>query len=103
MELSVKDRLYLPTFLPARGNFKEFNLKKRFCAKSQLAMRNARLSIFAKMRRTSVSNGMWKKNSRCRWSFPPMRWPTCKLRVRKSRTKSCLTICGGLWKRFIMS
>ena len=28
MELSVKDRLYLPTFLPARGNFKEFNLKK---------------------------------------------------------------------------
>ncbi len=28
MELSVKDRLYLPTFLPARGNFKDFNLKK---------------------------------------------------------------------------
>lgn len=27
MEVSVKDRLYLPTFLPARGNFKEFNLK----------------------------------------------------------------------------
>lgn len=28
MELSIKDRLYLPTFLPARGNFKDFNLKK---------------------------------------------------------------------------
>ena len=26
MELSVKDRLYLPSFLPARGNFKDFNL-----------------------------------------------------------------------------
>lgn len=31
MELSVKDRLYLPTFLPARGNFKEFNLKRKSC------------------------------------------------------------------------
>ena len=28
MELSIKDRLYLPTFLPAKGNFKDFNLKK---------------------------------------------------------------------------
>ena len=28
MELSVKDRLYLPSFLPARGNFKEKTLKK---------------------------------------------------------------------------
>lgn len=28
MELSIKDRLYLPTFLPAKGNFREFNLKK---------------------------------------------------------------------------
>ena len=27
MELTIKDRLYLPSFLPARGNFKEFNLK----------------------------------------------------------------------------
>ena len=24
MELTIKDRLYLPSFLPARGNFKEF-------------------------------------------------------------------------------
>ena len=28
MELTIKDRLYLPSCLPARGNFKEFNLKK---------------------------------------------------------------------------
>ena len=33
MEVSVKDRLYLPTFLPARGNFKEFNLKKEILRK----------------------------------------------------------------------
>lgn len=33
MELSVKDRLYLPTFLPARGNFKDFNLKKEILRK----------------------------------------------------------------------
>ena len=33
MELSVKDRLSLPTFLPARGNFKDFNLKKEILRK----------------------------------------------------------------------
>ena len=33
MELSVKDRLYLPAFLPARGNFKDFNLKKEILRK----------------------------------------------------------------------
>ena len=33
MELSVKDRLYLPSFLPARGNFKDFNLKKEILRK----------------------------------------------------------------------
>ena len=33
MELSVKDRLYLPTFLPARGNFRDFNLKKEILRK----------------------------------------------------------------------
>ena len=33
MELSIKDRLYLPTFLPAKGNFKDFNLKKEIMRK----------------------------------------------------------------------
>jgi hypothetical protein len=33
MELTIKDRLYLPSFLPARGNFKEFNLKKEILRK----------------------------------------------------------------------
>lgn len=33
MELSIKDRLYLPTFLPAKGNFKDFNLKKEILRK----------------------------------------------------------------------
>ncbi len=36
MELSVKDRLYLPTFLPARGTFKDFNLKKEILRKIAL-------------------------------------------------------------------
>lgn len=33
MELSIKDRLYLPTFLPQRGNFKQFNHKKEILRK----------------------------------------------------------------------
>lgn len=33
MELSIKDRLYLPTFLPQRGNFRQFNYKKEILRK----------------------------------------------------------------------
>lgn len=33
MELTIKDRLYLPTFLPQKGNFKQFNLKKEVSRK----------------------------------------------------------------------
>lgn len=33
MELTIKDRLYLPTFLPQKGNFKQFNLKKEVLRK----------------------------------------------------------------------
>ncbi len=28
MELTIKDRLYLPALLPPKGSFREFNLKK---------------------------------------------------------------------------
>lgn len=28
MELTIKDRLYIPALLPKEGNFREFNLKK---------------------------------------------------------------------------
>lgn len=33
MELSIKDRLYLPAFLPAKGTFMDFNLKKEILRK----------------------------------------------------------------------
>ena len=33
MELSIKDRLYLPSFLPQKGNFSQFNLKKEILRK----------------------------------------------------------------------
>ena len=33
MELSIKDRLYLPNFLPAKGTFMDFNLKKEILRK----------------------------------------------------------------------
>ena len=29
MELSIKDRLYIPGFLPKENNFKQFNIKNR--------------------------------------------------------------------------
>lgn len=39
MELSVKDRLYIPAFLPKEGNFKEFNFKKEIARKIEISER----------------------------------------------------------------
>ena len=37
MELSIKDRLYIPAFLPKEGNFKQFNLKKEILKKIEIS------------------------------------------------------------------
>ena len=50
MELSIKDRLYIPGFLPKENNFKQFNIKKEILKKIEIS---------------TVSNGIWKKT--CRW------------------------------------
>lgn len=36
MELQIKDRLYIPTFLPKEGTFKQFNLKKEILRKIEI-------------------------------------------------------------------
>lgn len=36
MELLIKDRLYIPTFLPKEGTFKQFNLKKEILRKIEI-------------------------------------------------------------------
>ncbi|MBF0575545.1 RNA-binding protein [Dysgonomonas sp. GY617] len=37
MELTIKDRLYIPAFLPKEGNFKNFNLKKEILKKIEIS------------------------------------------------------------------
>ena len=37
MELLIKDRLYIPAFLPKEGNFKDFNTKKSILAKIEIS------------------------------------------------------------------
>lgn len=37
MELTIKDRLYVPAFLPKEGNFKQFNLKKEILRKIEIS------------------------------------------------------------------
>lgn len=37
MELSIKDRLYIPALLPKEGNFKQFNLKKEIIRKIEIS------------------------------------------------------------------
>lgn len=36
MELSIKDRLYIPAILPKEGNFKDFNTKKEVLRKIEI-------------------------------------------------------------------
>jgi len=36
MELLIKDRLYIPAFLPKEGNFRQFNLKKEILRKIEI-------------------------------------------------------------------
>lgn len=36
MELLIKDRLYIPAFLPKEGNFKDFNTKKGILKKIEI-------------------------------------------------------------------
>lgn len=36
MELTIKDRLYIPALLPKEGNFKQFNLKKEILRKIEI-------------------------------------------------------------------
>lgn len=37
MELTIKDRLYIPAILPKDGNFKQFNLKKEILHKIEIS------------------------------------------------------------------
>lgn len=37
MELTIKDRLYIPAFLPKEGNFRNFNLKKEILRKIEIS------------------------------------------------------------------
>ena len=37
MELSIKDRLYIPGFLPQENNFKQFNIKKEILKKIEIS------------------------------------------------------------------
>ena len=37
MELSIKDRLYIPVILPQEGTFREFNLKKEILRKIEIS------------------------------------------------------------------
>lgn len=37
MELSIKDRLYIPALLPKEGNFRQFNLKKEIQRKIEIS------------------------------------------------------------------
>lgn len=37
MELTIKDRLYIPAFLPKEGNFKQFNVKKEILRKIEIS------------------------------------------------------------------
>ena len=88
MELSIKDRLYLPTFLPAKGNFKDFNLKKEIMRKIAISDDE----------RKEINFRENQEDNRLEWDVEketPLIVDFSKaVRARRSQTRSCLTICG---------
>ena len=81
MELSVKDRLYLPSFLPARGNFKDFNLKKEILRKIAIPDEE----------RKAIGLHENAEDKRIEWGT---RWSISGKPANASRTRSFRTICG---------
>ncbi|MDR1718058.1 MAG: RNA-binding protein [Prevotella sp.] len=42
MELTIKDRLYIPAILPKEGNFRQFNIKKDILRKIEISDKERR-------------------------------------------------------------
>lgn len=57
MELSIKDRLYIPGFLPKENNFKQFNIKKEILKKIEISEKE----------RTAVNLRQNTENNRIEW------------------------------------
>lgn len=57
MEITIKDRLYIPAFLPKEGNFKDFNHKKEILRKIEITASE----------RESVNLRENKENGRIEW------------------------------------
>lgn len=102
MELTIKDRLYLPSFLPARGNFKEFNLKKEILRKIAISDDE----------RQEINLRENAEDKRIEWDvekerpllveFSKEEMDYLKRHVSGFRTRSCRMTCGLPWRPYIM-
>lgn len=94
MELSVKDRLYLPSFLPARGNFKDFNLKKEILRK--IAIPDEERKAIGLHENAEDKRIEWdvEKEKPLAVEFSGTRWSISGKPANASRTRSFRTICG---------
>lgn len=65
MELSIKDRLYIPGFLPKENNFKQFNIKKEILKKIEIS-EEERATV--NLRQNAENNRIeWDMEKTCRW------------------------------------
>lgn len=101
MELSVKDRLYLPTFLPARGNFKEFNLKKEILRKIAIGDEERKTINLRENAEDKRIEWDVEKEHPLEVEFSADEMAYLQAACEKISDEELPTTCGAPWRRFI--
>lgn len=94
MEMTIKDRLYLPALLPDKGNYREFNLKKGILQK--IALTDAEREAVGLHRVEETDRIEWDtdKETPLVADFSREDSTTCGKRARNFRRRPCRMTCG---------
>ena len=98
MELLIKDRLYIPTFLPKENNFKQFNLKKEILRK--VAISDEEREEVGLKQITDENRIEWDTNKDTPL-IVEMSWNTLNRLVNRFRTNNFRMMYGRLSRKYM--